>query len=120
MSRRAPSPPDVPKFRRRDATGHLDARYAADLRARSQEGATRGRDVAFLSARWSRDALAERCGESAVAAATSGGDDEDFNDDVVTEEVGGPFVYTTSQLEFAYGTDASNPIGGTREPFPRT
>ena len=113
----------APAQKRRDGAGHLDPKYAADLRARSLESASARRDDrAFLDggARGS-DSLAEEMGAEFVEAATSG---EDQNQDVrgqeVTEEVGGPFVETSGATEFASGTDASNPEGTAREPFPRT
>jgi len=103
-------------------TGHLDATYAADLRARSiesRESTHAGTDVAFLSTPWSRDGLSERLGESFVALETGGEDEEDVRDEVVTEEIGGPFVETDGEIELAAETDGSNPEGATREPFPR-
>ena len=39
---------------------------------------------------------------------------------VVDEETGGPFVETSGAIEFAEGTDASNPEDAKREPFPKT
>ena len=41
-------------------------------------------------------------------------------DQVVPEEQGGPFVQTNAGQEFGYETDASNPKGAKREPFPTT
>jgi hypothetical protein len=59
--------------------------------------------------------------EEVVGKATSGEDTgEDVANQDVDEEVGGPFVLTTAGTEFAEGTDASNPKGSRREPFPRT
>ena len=56
-----------------------------------------------------------------VATATTGEyEAEDVREQDVPEEVGGPFVETTGGEEFAHGTDASNPKGASREPFPRT
>ena len=105
----------------RDGAGHVAARYVADLKARSQASAERKPPVAFFDADLSRDALAEELGEAFVRTATSGEDEEeDRLDQVVPEELGGPFVETTSEREFAYDTDASNPEEATREPFPRT
>jgi hypothetical protein len=53
--------------------------------------------------------------------ATSGEDEgEDVANQDVPEELGGPFVVTDADTEFAQGTDASNPRGAKREPFPRT
>ena len=109
----------------RDGSGHLDPRYAADLLARSRSSVDPQDRKAFLGANISRDALAEELGESFVRTATGGEDDEvadeeDMLGQVVPEEIGGPFIETTGEQEFAYGTDASNPEGATREPFPKT
>jgi hypothetical protein len=108
-------------FHRRDATGHLDPKYAADLRARSLESAPRDGEVAFVARAKSADPLVEALGEEFVAAATSGeeGSLEDLNRGV-PEELGGPFVVTRARTEFARGTDRSNPKDATREPFPKT
>jgi hypothetical protein len=65
--------------------------------------------------------LAEELAEEAVEAMTSG--EDKLTDDLaadVPEERGGPFVTTTEGEEMADGTDASNPKGATREPFPKT
>jgi len=108
----------MPGFGLRDGAGHLTARVAADLLARSRdEGAAPGSERAFFRRARSGDALAERLGESFVGGATSG---EDASDEVDVEENGGPFVETTSETELAIGTDASNPSDATREPFPTT
>jgi hypothetical protein len=124
--KRAPSatkrPAKTPPPRRRDGAGHLDAKYAAELREKSQEGRVRDPDGAFIGrAGHSKDNLAEAMGETWVQTATSG---EDENEDVfnqsVPEDEGGPFVTTTGGQEFADGTDASNPKRSKREPFPRT
>jgi hypothetical protein len=106
----------------RDGAGHLSARVTADLLARSRdEGAAAGDERPFFLGAHSDDPLAERLGESFVAAATSG---EDASDgalaEIDVEESGGPFVETEGKTEFAPGTDASNPGDATREPFPRT
>ena len=97
--------------RRRDGAGHLDAKYAAELHEKSQEGRVQDPDGAFIGrAGRSKDNLAEAMGETWVQTATSG---EDENEDVfnqsVPEDDGGPFVTTTAGQEFADGTDASNP-----------
>jgi hypothetical protein len=108
-------------IRRRDATGHLDPRYAADLRAESGKLQEPRDDEAFIHGHRSHDDLAEELAEGAVAEMTSGEyDGEDLQDQVVTEERGGPFVESTAGQEFAEGTDASNPKGAKREPFPKT
>ncbi|HEY2513024.1 MAG TPA: hypothetical protein VGI39_19285 [Polyangiaceae bacterium] len=107
--------------RRRDATGHLDPRYAADLRARSLAENPQDNKRAFLTSARSSDSLSEGLGEEWVAAATSGEDDAgEVRDQRVPEEVGGPFVITSGSTEFAPGIDESNPVQATREPFPKT
>jgi hypothetical protein len=105
---------------RRDATGHLNPKYAADLRARSRESAEDlGNDNAFLRKARSHDTLAEELGEDAVKTMTSGEDQSDRMQDLeVDEENGGPFITTSGREEFAGGTDKSNPFDATREPFP--
>lgn len=107
-------------LQRRDATGHLDPKYAADLRLHSLEHANHDEDVAFLQRAKSSDSLAEVLGEDFVEAATSG---EDAGLEVLNqgmpEDEGGPFVLTRGRDEFARGRDPSNPKGATREPFPK-
>ena len=107
---------------RRDATGHLDPKYAAELRAKSKEGATADDNRAFLGGHQrAHDSLAENLAEEFVQSATSGEESgEDDMNAVTTEEAGGPFIVTTTGEEMADGTDASNPADATREPFPRT
>jgi hypothetical protein len=96
----------------RDATGHLEPRYAADLQALGQAGAEPQDPVAFPDADIRRDALAEELGEGFVRTALSGEDEEmDRLDADEIEEVGGPFVMDD--------TDASNPEDESREPFPQ-
>jgi hypothetical protein len=111
----------APVVHRRDATGHLNPHYAAELLAHSREMTEPRDDAAFLPAEIRRDALAEELGEGFLRSATGGEDDEeDTLEQVVSEESGGPFIVTTGATEFAHDTDASNPAGATREPFPRT
>jgi hypothetical protein len=109
-------------LQRRDATGHLNPKYAADLRQRSLASAhaNDGRtDVAFLGRARSTDSLAEALGEEFVEAATTGeGAGVDARNRVVPEDDGGPFVITKGKDEFARGPDPSNPVEATREPFP--
>jgi hypothetical protein len=106
-------------LRRRDATGHLDPKYAADLRQRSLASAPAGEQVAFLGRARSSDSLAEALGEEFLQAATSGeGAGTAGLNGLVSEEDGGPFVVTRGKDEFARGPDASNPLEATREPFP--
>jgi len=105
----------------RDGAGHVEARYAADLLARSKESAQPPEPVAFTDEAIRDDDLAEELGEEFVHTATSGDDEtQDFLDRESAEERGGPFVESTSEQELAYDTDGSNPEDATREPFPRT
>jgi hypothetical protein len=112
--------PGSSPLRREDHPGHLDPRYVAELR--KQSGPRSYEPRAFLDGpRSPKDDLAEELGEEVIAKATTGEDDgEDALDQVVPEEQGGPFVQTNASQEFASGTDASNPKGAKREPFPRT
>jgi hypothetical protein len=104
----------------RDGAGHLEPAYEAQLRldVRARRVVS---DRAFVGRASSADSLAEQSGEEFVMAVTSGGaTDELALYDGATEERGGPFIVTDPGLEFAYGTDESNPLGATREPFPRS
>jgi hypothetical protein len=115
----APAARAKPLMRREDRAGHLDPRYAAELRSRVDREPTEPRG--FISRARSKDDLVEELGEEFVGTATSGEyEGQDAQNLYVTEERGGPFVETTANQEFARGTDASNPKGSTREPFPRT
>ncbi len=106
---------------RRDRVGHIDPKYASDLHRRATEGAVRDDDAAFVGRPRSGDDLAEQLGEEVVTSATSGEHEgEDFLNQDVPEERGGPFIVSPAEKEFAGGTDPSNPKGSTREPFPRT
>src|SRR6185369_2312245 len=67
-----------------------------------------------------RDDLAELLAEDFVVAATTNADaDGDEHEEVVPEELGGPFEETAASDEFAGGTDESNPEDATSEPLPR-
>jgi hypothetical protein len=98
---------------------------ANGTRRRSESGRSDSAD-AFLgdpqdgaSAR-APDDLAEALAEEFVNSATTGGDSGDERlEDVVPEEVGGPFVVTSAQDEFADGADESNPEDAEAEPLPR-
>ncbi len=105
--------------RRRDRAGHLDPKYAAELRKRAGH---EGKDPAsFFKGPRAADDLVEDLGEEFVASATSGEyEAEDVHNQAVPEDIGGPFVRTNAGQEFAEGTDPSNPKSATREPFPRT
>ena len=110
----AAKPAKAPTVKRRDAIGHLDPKYAAELRALG--GHPKDDDRAFPN-----DALSEELGEEFVETVTSGEDEgTEIRDRRVTEEIGGPFTVTTGGTEFASGVDPSNPKQSKREPFPRT
>jgi hypothetical protein len=66
-----------------------------------------------------RDDLAENLAEEYVQAATQGVEVEEDLDQIVPEEIGGPFVETTAAEEFAHDTDEANPEDASREPLPR-
>jgi hypothetical protein len=105
--------------RRRDGSGHIEAKYAKELLEQSGERESSGR--AFIDGSRTDDDLAEELGEEAVETMTSGEDEgEDVADQDTPEESGGPFVVTTAGTEFADGVDASNPPNAKREPFPTT
>jgi hypothetical protein len=66
-----------------------------------------------------KDDLAEEMAEEFLAGAT--GSEETLGDDgegEVSEEMGGPFVYTSAREEFAKGIDKSNPRSAEKEAFP--
>jgi hypothetical protein len=66
------------------------------------------------------DDLAESLAEEFISAATSAEEaSEDVRDEVVPEELGGPFLEVPASEEFDRSPDASNPLGADREPFPR-
>ena len=73
-------------FRRRDATGHLDPRYAAELLEQSSDHQTSDPPPSgFVSD--ASDDLAEQLGEDFVQAATSAEDgDEDAGGDLIRDE----------------------------------
>ena len=115
----------VKPIKRRDATGHIDPRYARDLLQKARETRNDADHVAderaFLSGPHSNDELANELGVAFLEAATSGEESEPTRHDRITdEENGGPFVETTAGEEFAGGTDESNIAEATREPLPRT
>ena len=108
-------------IRRRDATGHLDPEYASQLALQTEKSASEQSTEAFLRSPRSQDPLAEELGETFIRAATSGQDEyEILEDEPVPEDIGGPFVESSSSQEFASGTDESNPESAEPEPFPTT
>ena len=66
-----------------------------------------------------RDDLAEDLAEDYLQAATQGMEVEEVHDQIVPEEIGGPFVETSAADEFAHDTDEANPEDASREPLPR-
>ncbi len=67
-----------------------------------------------------KDDLAENLAEEYVDAVTRGdGAGDEAIDGVVSEEIGGPFVFTSAADEFAHDTDAANPLDAEREALPR-
>jgi hypothetical protein len=111
---------DKRPLRRRDATGHLDPKYATDLRRRSIQSAKGPPALAYFGRAKSADLFAEALGEGFVEGVTTGeGASLDALGGAVADENGGPFVTTSGRTEFAKGTDPSNPRDATREPFPR-
>jgi hypothetical protein len=66
------------------------------------------------------DSLAENLAEEYLESATRGEPVvDDILEEIVPEELGGPFVETTDGDEFASGTDGANPADAEREPLPR-
>ena len=116
----------MPQFKdplgRRDATGHMNPEYERDLLEKSRENRSNGEtDSAFIYRPRAGDELGEELGEAFVESATTGEDaGSERLDRPVPEEYGGPFVRSNAATEFARGTDASNIVGATREPFPTT
>jgi hypothetical protein len=105
------------KVKRFDGAGHLDPKYAAGLLARSKRPA----DDDAMPVTWSADPLAKQLGEACVKAMNSGEDElQNTFSSAVPEDRGGPFIITRGDVEFAEGTDESNPPETTREPFPKT
>lgn len=65
------------------------------------------------------DDLAEELGEGFLTAATLGQESgQEALDAVVDEELGGPFLETDGEQQFAAGTDRSNPRDAERAAFP--
>jgi hypothetical protein len=67
-----------------------------------------------------RDDLAETLAEEFLSSATSGEEQgQGVRDQVVAEELGGPFVPTSADDEMIDDVDEMNPLDATAEPFPR-
>ena len=117
-----------PRFQGRAATGPektrpsgthpSDAAHTARLLAFGAKAAE-PLGMAFLSGH--RTYAADQFGEAFLQTATSGMDDGEYGtEQVLIEESGGPFIESSAQVEFARGTDESNPAGAKVSPFPRT
>jgi hypothetical protein len=65
------------------------------------------------------DDLAENLAEEYLQGATQGSDAEEDHDQVVPEEIGGPFIETSAAEEFAHDTDETNPLEAEAKPLPR-
>jgi hypothetical protein len=67
-----------------------------------------------------RDDLAEMMAEEFLSSASSGEEQtQEGRDQVVAEELGGPFIQSTDEEEMADDVDGNNPIDAEPEPFPR-
>jgi hypothetical protein len=102
-----------------DGSGHLPAREARYLLDLAHATRTTESDEAFVTTSSTDDDLAEELAEAAVTSMTTGQDElvEQLETDV-DEDLGGPFIETSGNTEFAGGTDESNIPEATREPFP--
>lgn len=113
-----PSAARAKPIQRRDRPGHIDPKYGHDLLEKTEHEHDPN---SFVERPRSRDDLVEQLGEEFVEETTSAEHKgEERLDQEVPEELGGPFVETRADTEFAHGTDPSNPKTSTREPFPRT
>jgi hypothetical protein len=87
------------------------------MRADSADAFIRNPDDGGMSV---DDDLAESLAEEFVHSATSGENQgEEAQDQIVPEEIGGPFVETSAEEEFADDIDESNPSDAEPEPMPR-
>jgi hypothetical protein len=99
----------------RDARPHVDLEHIR--RSDTADAFLGDPDDGFTR---SDDDLAEVLGEEFVHSATSAENmTEEALEQVVSEEIGGPFVESTPEEEFADGTDESNPPDAQPEPLPR-
>lgn len=116
MSRRASKSPPAPSQAR--AKRSIGSRPFAQRHERSDDGNAFIPDPEGGPAH-TPDDLAESLAEDFLQAATSGEDvAEESGDEVVPEELGGPFIETSASEEFASGTDESNPPDAETEPLP--
>ena len=106
------------KASRRNSDGVRERPLPYGLHRRSDDGTAFMPDPEDGPARIPDD-LAENLAEDYVQAATQGMEVEEDHDQIVPEEIGGPFVETTAAEEFAQGIDEANPEDASREPLPR-
>ncbi|WP_394847749.1 hypothetical protein LZC95_09835 [Pendulispora brunnea] len=91
----------------RGRTDDADA-FIPDPYGRGQSGHTRAAEP-----------IAESLAEDFLASATSGEEvTQELRDALNADEVGGPFVETQAQEEFAVTVDEMNPVDAIPEPFP--
>ena len=111
-----------PPLTRRDATGHMNPKYEQELLEESKGNrSNQASESASIYHKTAGDELGEELGEAFVESATSGEDaGQEWHEQTVPEEQGGPFVPSSSATELASGTDASNIADATREAFPTT
>ncbi|WP_394837238.1 hypothetical protein LVJ94_10060 [Pendulispora rubella] len=82
--------------------------FIPDPYGRGQSGHTRAAEP-----------MAESLAEDFLASATSGEEvTQELRDALNADEVGGPFVETQAQEEFAVTVDEMNPVDAIPEPFP--
>jgi len=107
----------------RDMNCRSSSAHARRLLATARETHNDAEDpesrYAFLANARSSDSLAEGLGEAFIESVTSGqGSATQRQNQVTTEEDGGPFLITSALDEFAEEPDDSNLGDATREPFP--
>ncbi len=86
--------------------------------ARADDGDAFVRDPQGGPAR-SMEQLGETLAEEFLQSATSAEEvSEDIRDEIVPEELGGPFVQHSAEEEFAEGVDEANPAEAQRAAFP--
>jgi hypothetical protein len=103
---------DVVARKRKDGSGK-----AADVRTQRErpEPDREREEPETLIPGAEKDDLAEELGEESVEAATSGQTTaEDNLNEEVPEETGGPFVETSSQTVYGYGSDRRSDAPSTR------
>ncbi len=104
---------------RRRGDGDLDGGAERDLWLRSDSGDAFIADPGEGPLRISDD-LAATLAEDFVRSVTSGDDaDEETREEVLPEEIGGPFLETSARTEFARGVDESNPADAEAEALPQ-